>query len=188
MATRFQVTIRCQVCQTRYKRVMEAEDVETLDRIPDPPCPQCKKAQKVRRAKFDGTAPAIGGSLVVRAVDQTAEIAMANHGLSDLRDFSSVKEGESMAPKLAPHLQAMADGMFDRRQKNPNAGVAGMPPQFRQRHVAPGIMGLPTRAVISAAINGRFNTSDSVNPVAIQHQKRDRPPVQIVAGDGVKGR
>lgn len=171
MSTRFQVTIRCQVCLHRYKRVMEAEDAETLDRIPDPPCPQCKKAQKVRRAKFDGTAPAIGGSLVVRAVDQTAQIVMEDHKLSDLR--SDVREGETMAPKLAPRLQAMADNMFTRPKRgNPAAGL----------------FGLPTRAVINAAVNGRFNTPDTINPVAVQHRNRDRPPVRIVAGDGVKGR
>lgn len=151
---------------------MEAEDVETLERIPDPPCPTCKKAQKVRHAKFDGTAPAIGGSLIVRAVDQTAQIVMEDHGMTDLR--SDVREGEAMAPKLAPRLQAMADNMFTRPKQRGNPGA--------------GLFGLPTQAVINAAVKGRFNTPDTINPVAVQHRAKDRPPVHIIAGDGVKGR
>jgi hypothetical protein len=148
---------------------MEAEDAETLERVPDPPCPQCKKAQRVRRAKFDGTAPAIGGSIVVRAVDQTAQIVMEDHHMTDLR--SDVREGETMAPKLAPRLQAMADNMFARPKQrgNPAAGIFGLSPQ----------------AVMRAAVSGRFQTADTVNPVATQHRNRDRAPIHIVAGDGV---
>lgn len=172
MTTRYAVTIRCQVCQCRYKRTMEAEDIETLERIADPPCPNCKKAQKVRRAKFDGTAPAIGGSIVVRAVDYTAQTVMADYAMTDLR--SDVREGETMAPKLAPRLQAMADNMFDRPKQRGNP--------------AAGIFGLSARAVMAAAVSGRFQTNDTPNPIATQHRARDRAPIHIVAGDGVKGR
>lgn len=167
--TRFKVTIRCQVCQHRYERVMVAEDEATLERIKDPPCPQCKRAQRVRKAVFNGKAPAvIGASIVVRAIDQTAEIVMQDHKLTDLR--SDVREGETAAPKLAPRLQAMADNMFARPKRgNPSAGL----------------FGLSTQAVMTAAVNGRFNTPDTVNPVAVQHRNRDRPPTRFVAGDGV---
>lgn len=170
--TRFQVTISCTACGHRYKRIMTAPDADALEAIPDPPCPSCTKPLRQRGMKFNGRAPSVGGSLVVRAVDHTAQIVMEDHKMTDLR--SDVREGESMAPKLAPRLQAMADNMFTRPKGRSNPAV--------------GIMGMNPRAIVNAAVNGRFNTSDTVNPIAIQHQKRDRPPIQIVGGDGVKSR
>ncbi len=172
MSTKFSVTIRClnPECNHKYSRVMSAPDEETLAVIPDPPCPKCSR--KPRKKRFDyaaGTAPAVGGSLVVRAVDQTAAIVMADHHLTDLR--SDVREGETMAPKLPPRLQAMADGMFS-RPKRPGQ--------------AQGLFGLNPAAVRQAAVNGRFNTPDTVNPIAVQHSRKDRAPVHIVAGDNVR--
>ena len=169
MGTRWEIRIRCQICSHRYKRVMTAADEATLERLPDPPCPQCKKAQKVRHAPFNGKAPAIGGNITVRAMDQTMRIVSEDHGMTDLR--TTVHEGEAMAPKLAPRLQAMADNMFSRpKTRNPSAGIFGLPPQ----------------AILKSAVNGRFNTRDTVNPVAIQHAKRESAPIHIIAGDGVR--
>jgi hypothetical protein len=172
VGTKFQVTIRCDLCQHRYKRTMEAEDEQGLDEIDDPPCPKCTKAAKAPRGMaFDtGRAPAVGGSLQVRAVDFTADLVMRDHGMTDLR--SDVREGESMAPKLPPRQQAMADNMFARRNSR------GINPAS--------IMGLSPRAVMQAAVSGRFNTPDTPNPVAIQHARRDAAPTHIIAGDGIK--
>jgi hypothetical protein len=169
--TRFQLTIRCTICGTRYKGVVKVPDEAALDLLPDPPCPTCKR--KARRKKFDyvsQVAPAVVGSLRVRAVDQTAEIVMTDHQMTDLR--SDVREGETMAPKLPPRLQAMADNMFARPRQ--------------QRQQRGGIFDLPPRAVMQAAVSGRFNTRDTVNPVAIQHARKDSAPVHIIAGDGVR--
>lgn len=164
--TRFQVGIRCIECGHRYKRTMEASDEEALEALPDPPCPQCKKKARVTAVpQFDyhsGQAPAVGGSLVARAVDQTAQIVMEDHGLTDLR--SDVREGETMVPKIPPKLQAAADNMFSRPKGRPGAGIFGMPP----------------RAVLNAAVSGRFSTPDTVNPVAVQHAKREKAPIHFV--------
>lgn len=170
MSTAFEVRIRCISCGTKYKRTMRAADENELAALPDPPCPSCKKAEKVRGMAFGtGIVPSIGGSLIAKAVDTTAEIVMQDYKMGDLR--SDVREGESMAPKLAPKLQAMADNMFTRpRGGNPN-----------------NIMGLPTQALIKAAVGGRWNTKDTVNPVAVQHAAKSRPPISIIAGDGVRG-
>lgn len=166
---RFQVTIRCQECHHRYKRVLAAEDESALAAVADPPCPRCSAAARAPKP-FDFAsrkAPGVGGSLTARAVDTTAEIVMQDYGMTDLR--SDVREGESAAPKLAPRLQAAADNMFARRPQRGGAGVLGLPP----------------RSVLQAAVNGRFSTADTVNPISIQHAKRDKPPIHIVAGDGV---
>lgn len=157
--TRFQVRIRCNVCQHKYRRTLEADNPEALDDIADPPCPNCAAVE--RRIGMDvggGKAPVVGGSMTVKAVDETARIVMEDHGMSDLR--SDVREGETMAPKLPPHMQAKADAMFSRPKG--------------------GLLGLPTGAIVKAAVNGRFSTPDTFNPVAAQHAARDRPPVNII--------
>lgn len=171
MSTAFQVRIRCISCGTRYKRTMRAADEDQLAMLPDPPCPTCMKVERVRGMKFGtGVVPSIGGSLIAKAVDTTAEIVMEDYKMGDLR--SDVREGESMAPKLAPKLQALADGMFSRPRGNGNPN---------------NIMGLPTNALIKAAVGGRWNTPDTVNPVAVQHKAKSRPAINIIAGDGVRG-
>lgn len=169
MTTRWAVKIRCVACGHKYRRVLTAPDEETLATVPDPPCPSCLKRANTQEMVFGtGKAPAVGGSQVTRAVDATAEIVMEDYGMTNLRDDS--REGESAAPKLAPRLQDMADNMFTRR---PARG-------------APGLMNMNPRSVMSAAVNGRFNTPDTVNPIAIQHARKDKPPVRIIAGDGMK--
>ena len=149
---------------------MEAADEKELAEKSDPPCPKCRaKARKRRGLDMNGRAPAVGGSLVVRAVDTTAEIVMEDHGMTNLRD--DAREGESMAPKLPPAQQAMADNFFKRPTRRGNA---------------PGIFGMSNQSIINAAVNGRFKTADTVDPVATQHRAKERPPIRIVAGDGVK--
>lgn len=169
MSTKFSVTIRClnPECNHRYKRVLTAEDENALAYVPDPPCPECRKRAKKRKFNFvDGQAPAVGGSMLAKAVDTTAQIVMEDQQMTDLRD--DVREGETMTPKLAPRLQAMADGMF-----------------ARPKGKGQGLFGLSPAAVRQAAVSGRFMTPDTPNPVAIQHSMKDRKPIEIVAGDGV---
>lgn len=171
MSTRFKVSIKCLACGHRYARVMRAMDEYELETIPDPPCPCCEKAGRIPAFNYEsGKAPAAIGSLLAQAVDTTAQIVMEDHGMTDLRD--NVREGETAAPKLAPKLQAMADGMFAR-------------PKNRRRPTG-GIFDLPPAAIMRAAVGGRFMTPDTAQPVAVQHAKRDRAPIHIVAGDGVK--
>lgn len=171
--TRFEVTIRCGKCLHKYKRVLSAMDEADLERVQDPPCPKCKAAPKQAEI-FDfksGRTPAIGGSLVVKATDLTMQMTAEDYGMTDMKDLDKVGEGESAAPKLAPALQAQADSFFGGpgKRKNP--------------------LGMSSSQIMRAAVGGRFNTKDTVNPVALHAQTREKPPVNIVAGDGVtKGR
>jgi hypothetical protein len=167
--TRFQITLRCRDCNHKYKRILTAEDEMQLAELPDPPCPICLKVQnRIGMDVAGGKAPAVGGSLTARAVDTTAEIVMQDYKMTDLR--SDVREGESAAPKLHPAQQEKVDNFF---------GGA-------KRRQMGGIMGLQPRQLIQAATSGRFMTPDTVNPVATQHAHKDRPPIHIVAGDGVR--
>lgn len=163
--SRYQITIRCTACLHRYKRVLVAEDEAALEYVRDPPCPKC--AEVSRRPAFDyesRKAPAIGGSLLGKAADLTEKIVTEDHKMTDLN--LKTYEGEISAPKLPPRQQAMADNFFARPSRSRG-----------------GLFGLPTRAVVQAAVGGRFLTPDTVNPVAIQHEKRDRPAVHIVNTD-----
>ena len=169
---KFQVTIRCTACRHRYKRVMSAEDEDSLAYVPDPPCPVCARATQVPKFEFNGKAPAAIGSLHVRAVDQTADIVMKDHGLTDMKD--NVREGESSVMPLPPRQQAMADNFFSR-------------PRGAGRRHSGDIFQLPPRAVLQAAVSGRFSTPDTVNPVATQHAAKSSAPIHIIAAAGAGG-
>ena len=172
--TRFQLSCRCTSCGLKFRRVIEAESEADIVYGQAPPCPTCARGQKSKVAKFDfhsRKAPAAGGSLRVRAIDTTAQIVMEDYGMSDLKD--RVYEGETAAPKLPPKLQTMADNMFAR-------------PKSPRRQQLGGIFGLPTQAVIKAAVGGRYMTPDTAQPIAEHHKRRDKAATIFVAGDGIK--
>ena len=125
--TKFEVRIRCTVCNHRYKRVMQAVDADALEYVENPPCPRCYLPERVRGMDVaGGKAPAVGGSLAARAVDATAEIVMQDYQMTDLR--SDVREGESAAPKLPPKQQEAADNFFGGGLKRRSAGgIMGLP-------------------------------------------------------------
>jgi hypothetical protein len=161
--TKFQLTIRCTSCGHRYKRTVSAPDEETLAVLPDPPCPSCNKKAKRKRFDFQGKAPAVGGSLVVRAMDTTMNIVAEDHNMTDLN--TDAREGSTMAPKLPPRQQAMADNFFHKPKGGRNAG---------------GLFSLSPQAIRQAAVSGRFNTPDTPNPIAVQHARKDRAPIHVV--------
>lgn len=167
MTTRFQVRIRCTACGHRYKRVLAAEDEEALAEMPDPPCPACKEASKRAAFDFNGPAPAIGGNIAVRAMDDTMNMVAQDYGMTDLR--TDGREGETMAPKLPPAQQAMADSFFSRP---------------RNRNL-PAIMQMSPRAVMASAVAGRFMTPDTAQPIAAHHKRRDPVRARLITGDGV---
>lgn len=115
---------RCTDCKHTYERVTHYLPKK------NPACPECKQAVRIKNKgvvsenspAFDngglqgiidfGQAPSVGGSVGVKAVDATAELVMKDYGMTDLNMGSHTKPGDTCAPKLAPHLQSQADGMF----------------------------------------------------------------------------
>lgn len=108
----------------------------------DPDCPRCKRANKVsmKGAVSDKThtlepdsrvqemnlakqAPSLGKSNFTKAMDTTAEIVMKDYGMTDLQD--NLREGDSMAPKLAPELERKVDGVFKQQKPIMGQQVAG---------------------------------------------------------------
>lgn len=114
---RFKITCRCDNCGTVYS--WEAERIPKKDRLcPDPICTEMRQAKRSAREvrNFDqivetGIPPGhIGENVMVKAVDETAKIVMADYGLTDLKD--NVRAGDAVAPKLPAPQQRMADGFF----------------------------------------------------------------------------
>jgi len=127
---KYQLVLRCKDwrCKNKYKRTVEIGDDEDIADYPDPPCPKCLKRAKREDAAQQATAPipiepfeeslaqgktgpALNGQkIVVKAIDTAAKIAMEDYHLTDLKD--NLRQGDSMAPKLPPQMQKMADNFF----------------------------------------------------------------------------
>lgn len=123
---RFRMTFKCGQCGNVFRRVSSNPDLKKS------PCPECRKAERITRFVRSNDGPVSQEDLLerdwdqqpyvrppksaeasthtIRAIDETAKIVMEDHHMGDLKD--SVRVGESMAPRLAPHLQQRADAMF----------------------------------------------------------------------------
>jgi hypothetical protein len=114
---RYEIRCYCHRCDREYKYITTV--LTTKDR----PCPRkkCKAAaieeqierevaNRTRMFKEQRPPGHIGHNPSVKAVDFTAELVMKDHNMTDLRD--GVRSGETVAPKLAPAMQAAADGFF----------------------------------------------------------------------------
>jgi hypothetical protein len=123
-AKRYRLRCQCTRCSHIYSK--ELSERAYLDIIAgnraDPPCPRkaCREALRqeeiVREARnmagiiSSQRAPGRVGSTLARAVDLTANITMADHNLTNLRDDN--RPGETSVPKLPPALQTQADQFF----------------------------------------------------------------------------
>ncbi len=121
---KYRSTYRCTDCNYNYERITHYLPKK------EPACPVCKKTKRVKskgvvsenmpgfdnggiQSMIDSNkAPSVGGSIAVRAVDETAKMVMEDYGMTDLNMGSTTRAGDTCAPKLAPHLQAQADSMF----------------------------------------------------------------------------
>ena len=114
---RYKIDCRCLRCGNEYSYI--TEKLGGKDRA----CPKkaCKEAKLKERWEHEqanmnriietGVAPGhIGENPTVKAIDKTAEIVMHDHGMTDLKD--NIRQGESMAPKLPPAQQKVADNFF----------------------------------------------------------------------------
>jgi hypothetical protein len=129
-------------------------------------CLSCGSEDVVYSGHIDKKMPE-ASRVMNRAVDETARITMEDYKMGDLKDHVHV--GESMAPKLAPEMQARADNFF--------GGGGG-----KRRGTLPVNAGNIARQ----AMAGRYRTPGSyVDPVK-SLQPSYKPRVNIVAGEGVR--
>jgi hypothetical protein len=115
---KIRVLYRCAQCGHNWK----SRPIKVPPKI-DPPCPNsrcieiallrqtAREVENLKRILAEQRAPAqVGANNTVKAIDYTANAAMQDYGLTDLKD--SIREGESMAPKLPAPQQALADNYF----------------------------------------------------------------------------
>jgi hypothetical protein len=113
----YRIRCKCLVCGNEYSWLAKSPGAK------DRPCP--KKACKEMRWRAEIEAEArnmaamiesgrppghIGANIQVKAIDKTAEIVMQDNSMTDLKD--NIRQGEQMAPKLAPEAQKAADNFF----------------------------------------------------------------------------
>lgn len=121
-------------------------------------CPACGSKEIQYRGKISHDVSG-QNAIQTKAIDKTAEIVMGNYGMTDLRD--NVRVGETMAPKLSPHLQAGADNFFGgARNRN-----GTMP-----RNVA---------AIAKRAMSGALRDTRA-DPVAMLHASEGRGRTGVV--------
>lgn len=175
---KFRVSYQCQQCGHEWKS-------RWLKAVPkkDPPCPNpsCAEVTRLRQQEAEhkrllvmleeGRAPAhIGQSNVVKAVDQTADIVMKDYKLTDLRD--GIRPGESMAPKLPPQQQALADGVFggsgDMKVRDPTTGQTAS------------IQASALTRLGRRAIGGAFRNMAVAPNAVIPESVRNRAPLTVV--------
>lgn len=147
---------RCTECGLRFRAATYEDD-------PPPECPNedCGKVQTpIGLDVAAGKAPGIGGHPFVKAMDKTADMVMADYGMTDL---ASARQGESMAPKLPPAQQERADAMFNPAAR---ASWGGGNPMMMAAMQA--ISAMPP------------DTGQGIDPIGAIHHQRYRPPVHTM--------
>lgn len=167
---KFRITYACKVCGHQWRKVVSDLSAD------DPPCPNlaCGAAQtNIGMDYTSNRAPAaVGMSNSTKAIDETARIVQEDYGYTNLRD--DVRLGETMAPKLPPAQQARADAMFGGgKKRRENWSKAGY-------HISP----MSAGAMGAAAIRGAYSPAKAgADPVQMLHDRREKPPVNIIASD-----
>lgn len=113
----YNIRFVCERCANQFWRKFKAMPKK------DPACPDkaCAEKFELRQLKREmenlktmiatSTPPGhIGDKPIVKAIDYTANNVMREQNMTDLRD--GIREGESMAPKLPPPMQKVADNFF----------------------------------------------------------------------------
>lgn len=161
---KFRLTLRCLDCDHKYQRI-----VKTLA-AKDPPCPRCKKkARKPRGMDFNSRrAPSVGGSVMSKAIEETARIVMQDHGMTNLKDH--LREGETMAPSLPPQQQAKVEAFW------------GGPKRQRLREAIP--PNLQPTQLGTAALAGAYRGQPDV--VGAMHKAKSGLKTNVVASDRPK--
>lgn len=153
---------RCRVCALQFR-------AQTREGDPDPACPNLDCGAVQTPIGLDvsaGRAPGIGGNIMVKAMDATANMVMADYSMTDL---ASARQGESMAPKLPPEQQRRADAFFDPGARASLFGGNGLMGQM--------VNGMAASAIATANSAPRAGEIDGISAI---HQQRYRPNVHML--------
>ena len=142
----FEVKYNCDECNHTFYRITEHDPRKGKSGRP-PSCPECKKAEAIAKSQIKVRGdikpqteeqknekiqtiieskkfPARGGSLVNKCWDDTQKIVAEDYGMTDL-NVGSLREGDTMVPKLRPDLEEKVGKGWNTNQKNNVSGLAG---------------------------------------------------------------
>lgn len=109
-----------------------------------------------------------------KAIDVTAEIVMQDHKMGNITDKKQ-QPGETMAPRLDPVRQNMADNMFGKKKSGLNTCLDMGTGRARSM----GDRGINMGALARNAMAGAYR-GGSIDPVAAVQNKREPLKVQYV--------
>lgn len=169
MTTRYRELFQCARCGNRWKGPIR-DCPAPLEGWPTPKCPNlaCGETQEPRGIDLSlNKAPAqVGQSISVKAIDETAQIVMEDHKLTDLR--TDVRPSETMTPKLPPQQQAAADSFFSAGKRT--AQMRRSPAQL-------------ARAAIHGQLRDRGQPGAEQSALQEIHRNKVRVPTHFVADD-----
>jgi hypothetical protein len=173
------ITFECGKCGHLWTRSFKAEPKN------NPPCPNKSCAHKTElddlkrqlvnlQAMIESGQPPghVGANIRVKAIDETAEIVMHDHKLTNLKD--NIRQGETMAPPLPAAQQKQADNLFSAAK----GGAVPVIGRSASRNTVPAkwLQHIGTRAITGAYRN------NSVGPTSVL--PAERPPVVREANPG----
>jgi hypothetical protein len=109
-----------------------------------------------------------------KAKDETARIVMEDHKQGDITD-KNLQPGDTMAPRLDPVRQKMADGMFGKKKGGPMVGFD----LGTGRAVPIGSRNLNMGGIVRAAMSGAY-AHGAVDPVAAGQGSRQKMRINYV--------
>lgn len=187
---RYRVRCQCERCGHVYHSAWAKAPPRR-----DPPCPRKKCIEAAARAVSDAEIerlqqmlleqrgpPTVGANVQVRATDATADIVMADYGMTDLKD--NIRQGESMAPPLPPNQQQRADAYFGGGGLKTQVPVLAAPGE--PRHTMSGAqLNRLGRKAIAGAFRGMAMSPAAIMPDAA----RGSSPLRLVRTEptGKKG-
>ena len=160
---RYEFKYACKSCGHKWKRTVTTNEPFN---VVDPPCPKCSHQRKAQVFDFaSGKAPAaVGMNASTQAIDLSAKMVMEDYGMTDIKGPGEVRAGESSAPKIAPHLQTMADRMFQPHKQLQGVGL-----------------GAKAGAIAQSAMHGGYSAAAHGTPDPVAVAQHGRKPVQQVA-------
>jgi predicted nucleic acid-binding Zn ribbon protein len=149
------VIYKCSDCNSITKLYEEVGETALTE------CPACESKNLVYKGHISKDI-STASSIRNKAVDTTADIVMEDYKLGNLKE--DVKLGESMAPRLDPVKQNLADNMFSGAARKKSFDAAKL-----------------AKRAMSGSLRDPRNYVDPVKAL----QPRHKPNVNFVAGDGI---
>ena len=163
--SKFKVTCKCLRCDRVY--TYTTKKLSEKDRAcPRKACREAAMREQIEKERdnmdrilSEQRTPGVNGSTGVKLIDKTAEIVMADHNMTNLKD--NIRVGDSMAPRLPFHQQQAADNFF----QGPSKANPAQQRRFKQ--------------LGALALRGAF-AKNAINPAAVLPGQRGESVIRKI--------